>query len=409
MTSKILRTSQWILIVVLISFVAGSVSALFLSSLSAATQLRINNSIFIYLLPIGGLLIGLMYYFGSKGVEGGNDYLIREMHHPKRPIHWKIIPLVFIGTVATHLFGGSAGREGTAVQMGGALGDAITHFFSWTKKHRKRLLRMGVAAGFSGIFGTPLAGAIFAFELPRDKKFKISDMIWVLLSSFGGHFFCIVWGIHHTQYPIEVFPTFSWSGFVSVVLAGLAFGVAAYVFSKCKHLFTLLFKKISIPYLRPMIGGLVLLIIFLLFDIQPYLGLGIPEIQSAFIEPMSEYSFLIKLLLTALTLGAGFKGGEATPLFFIGAMLGNLLFLIIPLPLDLLAGIGFVAVFGAATNTPIASTLIGAELFGFSGLFYFGIANAVAYLIHGNTSVYSDQQILLRKTSIFKQKEKSIK
>lgn len=409
MKSKISKISQWILIAFLISFVAGSISALFLSSLSAATQLRINNSIFVYLLPIGGLLIGLMYYFGAKGVEGGNDYLIREMHQPKKLIHWKIIPLVFIGTVATHLFGGSAGREGTAVQMGGAVGDAISHFFGWTKKHRKRLLRMGVAAGFSGVFGTPLAGAIFAFELPRDKQFKIADIFWVLLSSFGGHLFCIIWGTHHTQYPIEMFPSISWLVILSTIIAGLAFGIAAYAFSKLKHLFTQLFSKVSIPFLRPIIGGLVLLILFLLFDIQAYLGLGIPEIQSAFKEPMSEYSFLIKLILTALTLGAGFKGGEATPLFFIGAMLGNLLFLTIPLPLDVLVGIGFVAVFGAATNTPIASTLIGVELFGFSGILYFGIANAVAYLISGNTSVYSDQQILLKKRSIFNRKQNSFK
>lgn len=396
---------QWILIALLISIVAGSISALFLGSLSVVTQMRINNSIFVYLLPIGGLLIGLMYYFGAKGVEGGNDYLIREMHEPKKPIHWKIIPLVFIGTIATHLFGGSAGREGTAVQMGGAVGDAITHFFEWTKKHRKRLLRMGVAAGFAGVFGTPLAGAFFAFELARDKKFKFSDAFYILLASFGGHFSCIVWGIHHTAYPVEIFPGLSWSILLSIIIAGLAFGIAAFTFAKFKHLFTQLFSKISIPYLRPMIGGIALLILFMFFDIQPYLGLGIPEIQSAFNEPMNEYSFLIKLLLTALTLGAGFKGGEATPLFFIGAMLGNLLFLILPLPMDVLAAIGFVAVFGAATNTPIASSLIGTELFGFNGFIYFVITNGVAYLISGNNSVYSDQQVLLKKKSIFNTKE----
>ena len=408
MKLKLFNVSQWILIALLISFAAGSISALFLGSLSSATQLRVNNSIFVYLLPIGGLLIGLMYYFGAKGVEGGNDYLIREMDKPKKTIHWKIIPLVFIGTVATHLFGGSAGREGTAVQMGGAVGDAITYFFSWTKKHRKRLLRMGVAAGFAGVFGTPLAGAVFAFELPRDKKFRFSDTIWVLLSAFGGHIFCIIWGIHHTQYPIEVFPSLSISVLLSIITSGLAFGIAAYTFSKTKYFFTEIFRLVNIPFLRPMIGGTVLLMLFLFFDIESFLGLGIPEIQSAFSQPMNEYSFLIKILLTALTLGAGFKGGEATPLFFIGAMLGNVLFLVIPLPMDVLAGIGFVAVFGAATNTPIASTLIGAELFGFSGILYFGIANGIAYLISGNTSVYHAQVTLLNKKSIFKNR-KSIK
>lgn len=400
MNSKISKISQWILVLLLISFVAGSISAFFLSSLSFVTQLRSNNSIFIYLLPIGGLLIGLMYYFGAKGVEGGNDYLIREMHEPKKPIHWKIIPLVFIGTIATHLFGGSAGREGTAVQMGGAVGDAITQIFSWTKNYRKRLLRMGVAAGFAGVFGTPLAGAIFAFELARDKKLKLLDGLWVLLASFGGHFFCIIWGVHHTQYKIEIFPTVSLSIIFFTSVAGIAFGITALLFSKFKHWFTQLFSKIKTPYLRPMIGGAVLLLLFLFFDIQMYLGLGIPEIQTAFSVKMNEYSFFIKLILTALTLGAGFKGGEATPLFFIGAMLGNLLFLILPLPLDLLVGIGFIAVFGAATNTPIASTIIGAEIFGFEGVFLFALANGIAYLVSGNNSVYNDQQILLNKTSI---------
>ncbi|PWH87055.1 chloride channel protein [Brumimicrobium oceani] len=404
MKDNIIKISQWVLLLLIISFLAGSISALFLESLTLATALRSNNPLFVYLLPLGGLLIGLLYYHGAKGVEGGNNYLIREMHHPQKPIHWKIIPLVFIGTIATHLFGGSAGREGTAVQMGGALGDGVSHFFGWTKKHRKRLLRMGVAAGFSGVFGTPLAGAVFAFELARDKKLKLKDSIWVLLSSFGGHFSCLLWGTHHTQYSIKSFPDISVNTLLSTILAGLVFGSAAFFFSKFKHLFTQLFSKVPIPYLRPMIGGFILLVLYIFFDINAYLGMGISEIKSAFTQPMEKYSFFIKLMLTTLTLGAGFKGGEATPLFFIGAMLGNLLFLIIPLPMDLLVGIGFIAVFGAATNTPIASTLIGAELFGFSGIIYFGLATAIAYLISGNNSVYKDQQIMLKKTSLIKRK-----
>src|SRR5690554_7333661 len=150
-----------------------------------------------------------------------------------------------------------------------------------------------------------------------------------------------------------------------------------------------------------MIGGFVILGLFLAFDINQYLGLGVPVIQSAFVESLSSETFLIKLLFTALTLGAGFKGGEATPLFFIGATLGNLLFLFLPLPLVLLAGMGFIAVFGAATNTPIASTLIGLEMFGLNGILFFGMSTYVAYLVSGRTSVYSSQQMLLKKYSIF--------
>ena len=157
-----------------------------------------------------------------------------------------------------------------------------------------------------------------------------------------------------------------------------------------------------------MIGGVILLLLYLFFDITPYLGLGIPEIQLAFNQQIFEFSFIIKLLLTALTLGAGFKGGEATPLFYIGATLGNLLFLYLPLPMDFLAALGFVAVFGAATNTPIASSLIGAELFGFKGLAFFLLANFIAYLIAGNNSVYKDQQILLKKKSLMHKKKKRL-
>lgn len=391
---------QWILITLVIASITGSIAALFLWSLEFVTQQRESHSLFIYLLPVAGLAVGLMYYFGAKNVEGGNNLLIKEMHTPKKHIHWEIIPLVFFGTLITHLSGGSAGREGTAVQMGGAVGDSMTRLFKWSKDHRKRLLRMGVAAGFSGIFGTPLAGAVFAFELARDKKFNWQTMVWTLLSSFAGHFVCLAWGTAHSEYALSSFPTFTLSTLFYTLLAGLSFGVAAYIFSKTKDLFTYLFAVLKVPYLRPMIGGVVLLILYIVFDINQYLGLGVPVIQSAFLESLSSETFLIKLLLTALTLGAGFKGGEATPLFFIGAALGNLLFLVVPLPLDLLAGMGFIAVFGAATNTPIASTLIGLEMFGFNGILFFGISTYVAFLISGRTSVYSQQQTLLKKISI---------
>jgi H+/Cl- antiporter ClcA len=395
---------KWILITLIIAFITGSISALFLWGLDFVTQQRNNHTLYIYLLPLGGLIIGLMYYFGAKNVEGGNNLLIQEMHKPKKNIHWKIIPLVFFGTLLTHLFGGSAGREGTAVQMGGAVGDSITRIFKWTKNNRNRLLRMGVAAGFSSIFGTPLAGAVFAFELAKDRKINWKNMFWTLLASFGGHFICLAWGISHLQYSLNSFPDVTLKTLLYTVLAGLAFGISAYLFNQCKHFFTHLFSYLKTPYLRPVLGGVIILALYLFFDINQYLGLGIPVIQSAFETSLNSETFFIKLLLTALTLGAGFKGGEATPLFFIGATLGNLLFFALPLPMDLLAGMGFIAVFGAATNTPIASTIIGLEMFGFNGIMFFAISTYMAYLVSGKTSVYSYQQVLLNKYSIHPKK-----
>lgn len=388
--------------IIVTGILVGTLSAFFLSSLDWVTQKRESSYIFILLLPLGGAIIGFGYHFIEKGASGGNNLLISEMIIPQRKIHWKLTPLVLFGTLLTHLFGGSAGREGTAVQMGGATADQFNGLFYLPKIERKLLLRLGVAAGFSGVFGTPIAAILFAIELSRDKKFKFSWIPALLAVSYLADFICHAWNVSHTIYEISMIPELSLTSILYTLLAGILFGFCALIFNKSKFLMGNLFQRlISFPPYRPIIGGLILAVIFLAFDLIEYAGLGVPIIEKAFLFSSEPEVFLIKLVLTAFTLAAGFKGGEATPLFFMGATLGSFLILFIPLPLSLLAGLGFISVFSGSTNTPFACTAMGCELFGWEGIIYFFTAAFIAFFITGNTSVYKTQETYLKKPSFF--------
>lgn len=393
---------KWILLSLLIGVIAGSASAWFLLGLEWATDYRETHIWVIALLPVGGLVIGLMYHYYGTDVVKGNNQLLEEFHSPKQIIPLKMAPLVAIGTIITHFFGGSAGREGTAVQMGGAIADQFTKIFKMRPRDRKILLVIGISAGFASVFGTPLAGAIFAIEVLIVGRMRYDAIFPSFLTAAIAHYSCTLWNVEHTHYEIPFVPELTIQNIFWALIAGGIFGLAAMLFSKSTHFWSDLFNsKINYPPLRPFLGGIVIAAAVFAMDTTKYIGLGIPTIVDSFSIDLNSYDFLLKILFTSFTLGAGFKGGEVTPLFFIGATLGNALVWFVPLPMALLAGMGFVAVFAGATNTPIACTLMGIELFGAEGGIYIGLACVIAYLFSGHTGIYSSQIVGSPKHLIF--------
>ncbi|WP_341221513.1 voltage-gated chloride channel family protein [Polaribacter atrinae] len=400
---------KWTFICLLIGVLTGSTSAVFLWSLEWATNYREANLWIVALLPIAGLIIGLSYHYYGESVVKGNNLLLEEYHTPKKVIPFKMAPLVFLGTILTHLFGGSAGREGTAVQVGGAIADQFTKVFKLSDANRKIVLIAGISAGFASVFGTPLAGAIFALEVMVIGRIKFDAILPSFLAAIFANYFCDVWQIsHHTHYSISTVVALTPATVLWAVLAGIIFGLASLLFSKSTHFWGNTFKKlIKYPPLRPVIGGIILAITWYLIGTTKYMGLGVPTIVDAFNIDLNSYDFILKLLFTSFTLGAGFKGGEVTPLFFIGATLGNVLIWFIPLPMPLLAGMGFVAVFAGATNTPIACTIMGIELFGIESGIFIALACITSYLFSGYSGIYS-AQIIGSPKHVFYNNEKGL-
>jgi H+/Cl- antiporter ClcA len=390
---KTLRLSlQWLVICALIGLFSGSASAFFLVALEWITQIREYNNWIIWLLPLGGLIIGLLYQYYGASVTKGNNLLLEEYDNPKQPIPFKMAPLVLIGTLITHLVGGSAGREGTAVQMGGAIADQFSNWFQLDKNDRKTILILGISAGFASVFGTPLAGALFALEVVYFSKINLKSVLLSFVVAYAAYFTVELWQVKHTHYSIATIPEMNLTNLLWTIGMGIVFGLTAMLFSRTAHFWSQLFsKQIHYAPIRPLIGGFFLAVTIYFIGTTKYIGLGVPEIVKAFSTPNESYDFLLKILFTGFTLGAGFKGGEVTPLFYVGATLGSALSVVVPLPIALLAGMGFVAVFSGATHTPIACSVMGMELFGIESGIFIGIACVIAYFSSGSVGIYSSQ------------------
>ncbi len=406
---------RWVLLILPVAVVVGSLNALFLWLLQVATITRIAHPWLLYLLPLAGLFIVFAYRKMGKNSEGGNNLIMDEIHDPGAGVPRRMGPLVLITTVITHLFGGSAGREGTAVQIGGASTQWLARLFHLNESDTRLILIAGVAAGFGAVFGTPLTGAIFALEVLAIGRLKYDAIIPALFASILADMVCSAWGAHHTHYRIDFLESMTLFDhsvkvdpvlMIKTVIAAVVFGLAGYLFGELTHVFKDLFKvTIKNPYIIVVVGGLMVIGAVTLLGHGDYIGLGVYSSRDGGVSIVSAfhaggahwYSWLVKLILTAITLAAGYKGGEVTPLFFVGATLGNTLAWLLGAPVDLFAALGFLAVFAAATNTPLACTIMGVELFGANHLLYFAIACYTAYYFSGHTGIYSSQRVAVPK------------
>ena len=393
MKTLLFYTLKWSLLAALVAALAGSASAFFLFALDAATLYRESHAWIIWLLPLAGFAVGWIYLRFGRSVEAGNNLLIDEIHDPRNVIPLRMAPLVLGGTVISHLFGASVGREGTAVQMGGSLADQLTQLFRLPAEDRRLLLMAGISAGFASVFGTPLAGAVFGLEVLIAGRLRYQAIFPCLIAAFLADRVGLLWGVHHTPYAAGAAAPFSLWALVAVAAAGVAFGLMARLFAGSVHALSAFGKRhIAYAPLRPLIGGAAVALAVWAIGTQRYIGLGIPVMVEAFQQPLAPWDFIAKYAFTLVSLGSGFKGGEVTPLFYIGATMGNALAPLLHLPFGMLAALGFVAVFAGAANTPLASTIMAMELFGLGFGPYAALACLVAFLVSGHPGIYTAQR-----------------
>ncbi|MEO6978015.1 MAG: voltage-gated chloride channel family protein [Mucilaginibacter sp.] len=407
---------RWTLIAVPVAIVIGSVVAFFLWLLTTAIHFRFSHPWLLFLLPLAGALIHFIYQTVGKSSEKGNNLIMEQIHEEGGAVPKRMAPVILATTIITHLFGGSAGREGTAVQIGGSIAAMFGKWFKLNGTDMRMLLTAGMAAGFGAVFGTPVTGAIFALEVLAIGTIKYDALLPALIAAIVGDLTVSAWHVTHTQYHIDILP--QTTGLINsylhfdllllgkVIIAAAIFGLASFLFAgmvhEIKNVCLKLFKR---NWMIPILGGLIIIGLTFINGKPDYLSLGIdPEHSGAVTIPSAfhaggadVWSWLWKTIYTTVTLGTGFKGGEVTPLFYIGATLGNTLADLLNAPVGLFAALGFIAVFAGATNTPLACTFMGIELFGGEHALLFTVACFTAYFFSGNSGIYSSQRIAVPK------------
>lgn len=388
----------WCSLAVVIGICAGFTSTLFLHSIDWAIEFRRAHDWMIVFLPLVGFVVAWFYKEYGASVQRGNNLIIDEIHEPNKTIPVRMVPMIFVSSVLSHLFGASVGREGAAVQMSAGLSDQFSKYLGRFYSNRRLILMMGMSAGFSSIFGTPIAGAIFGFEVLFIGTLVYDALLPCLVAAVAGYYTALLLGVHHSSYFYMESLNVSISGILSAIVAGVIFGLVAKLFVWCIHAVKDLYtEKVKNDLLPPVIGGSILVVCYYLFGSDRYHSLGEEIIHASFTQHMYPWDFLGKIFTTSLSVGSGFRGGEVMSLFYIGSTLGNSLAFILPLEYPLLAALGFVSVFAGAANTPIASVILAFELFGPGIGVYASLAIVASYLCSGSHGIYQSQRTRIEK------------
>lgn len=393
MQKRLISFAQWLGLGVLVGLLSGSASALFLTWLYQVTSYRLEHPAIVWGLPLAGLVMGWVYQHVGQEILPGNNLVLDRLNSGGDQVPLRMAPLVLVGTVWTHLFGGSAGREGTGVQMGASLADSVSHGLKLNPVLRRHLLAAGVAAGFASVFGTPLAGTLFGLEVIVVGKLDYEALLPALIAALVGDWTTRAWGVQHTVFPIVDAHALNAGLAFSWIVFGVLLALTAWAFIELTHKLKR-WGQVSLPSLplRLFVGGALIALIAQIPGATDFLGLSTHLISQALgPTPPPDWAFAAKLLLTAITLGFGFIGGEVTPLFVIGACLGSTFATYAGVPAPLAAGVGLAALFGAAANTPLAMTVMAVELLGPGVLPHVALVVVVAYLLTGRRSIYTAQ------------------
>lgn len=396
--TKLVGTSiRWVIFAILSGLIVGGIGTLFYFGMYLVTLTRTKNQWLIFLLPVSGLVIVGCYRLLHDEKDTGTNLVLSAIHSDEE-LPLRMAPLIFLSTLITHLFGGSAGREGAALQLGGSIGNGLGKLFCFDDKDKHIMIMCGMSAAFSALFGTPMAAAVFSMEVVSVGVMYYAALVPCVISSLVASMVARYFGVSQELFLIEKIPTFRFLPAVKIsVLAILCAGVSilfCIMLHSSDHLYKRFFKN---AYIRIFVGGCLVIALTLLVGDQTYNGAGMNMIEQYMQGQVPPEAFILKMLFTAVTLGAGFKGGEIVPSFFTGAAFGCLFGNILGFSPSLCTAVGMTAVFCGVTNCPITALLISFELFGYDAMPYFLLAVAFSYMLSGYYGLYSSQKIIYSK------------